>query len=151
MIAENDMDVKVRFYDKEEIADELLKFAVLMSEYNGQWIFVRHRERTTWEIPGGHREPDEEIDQTAKRELYEETGALSFETTPICIYSVEQGGILSYGELYHASIHSIGNLPVTEIAQIRLLDGLPDNLTYPLIQPHLFNVAVSGKHSGLSL
>lgn len=37
---------------------------------------------------GGHREDGEDILETAKRELYEETGAITFDITPICIYSV---------------------------------------------------------------
>ncbi|MCR5214807.1 MAG: NUDIX domain-containing protein [Eubacterium sp.] len=34
-------------------------------------MFCKHRDRDTFEVPGGHREPSEEIIDTAKRELYE--------------------------------------------------------------------------------
>ena len=44
----------VRFYDKAE--DALLKFAVIAARSEGKWVFCRHKERTTLEIPGGHRE-----------------------------------------------------------------------------------------------
>lgn len=57
----------IRFYD--EVPDELLKFAVILTMHNGKWVFCRHRERNTWEIPGGHREDGEDILSTAKREL----------------------------------------------------------------------------------
>lgn len=53
--------IVVKFFPKSEIADSLLKFAVIAARYNGAWIFCRHKERTTWEIPGGHREPKEDI------------------------------------------------------------------------------------------
>ncbi len=76
----------VNFYD--EIADELLKFAVILTVHNGKWVFCKHKERDTLEVPGGHREPGEDILSTAKRELYEETGALKYEIQPICVYSV---------------------------------------------------------------
>ena len=77
---------EVKFY--EEIADERLAFAVILSKARDKYVFCRHRDRETWEIPGGHREPGEHILDTAKRELYEETGALEFKIAPVCVYSV---------------------------------------------------------------
>ena len=81
---ENVMEVK--FYDT--VNDELLKFAVIISQSNGKWVFCKHKERDTYEVPGGHREAGEDIFETAKRELQEETGAIKFEIKPICVYSV---------------------------------------------------------------
>ena len=81
---ENVMEVK--FYDT--VNDELLKFAVVISQSNGKWVFCKHKERDTYEVPGGHRETGENILETAKRELQEETGAVKYEIKPICVYSV---------------------------------------------------------------
>lgn len=78
--------LKVNFY--ETVEDEKLKFAVILARTKGKWVFCKHKERDTWEVPGGHREPGEDILQTAKRELYEETGAVDFELRPVCVYSV---------------------------------------------------------------
>ena len=78
--------VDVKFYD--EIDDRLLKFAVIIAKTDNKWVFCKHRERETFEIPGGHRENGEHILDTAKRELYEETGALEYSIKPICVYSV---------------------------------------------------------------
>ena len=69
------------FYDS--IDDKLLKFAVIISKTNGKWIFCKHRERDTYEVPGGHRESGEDILSIAKRELLEETGAIDFTIKPI--------------------------------------------------------------------
>lgn len=80
--------MKVNFYEQTE--DELLKFAVIVSRSNGKWVFCKHRERTTYECPGGHREEQETILQTARRELQEETGAISYTLEPICVYSVRK-------------------------------------------------------------
>ena len=78
--------MEVKFYDT--VNDELLKFAVIISQSNGKWVFCKHKERDTYEVPGGHREAGEDIFETAKRELQEETGAIKFEIKPICVYSV---------------------------------------------------------------
>ena len=65
--------LEVKFYDS--VDDSLLKFAVIVSQSNGKWVFCKHKERDTYEVPGGHREAGESILETAKRELQEETGA----------------------------------------------------------------------------
>lgn len=62
---------KVKFY--ETVEDELLKFAVIISKTQNKYVFCKHKERNTWEVPGGHREYGENIIDTAKRELYENT------------------------------------------------------------------------------
>lgn len=80
--------VKVEFYDLDFVEYDSLKYAVIAAQWGEKWIICRHKERTTWEMPGGHREPGEDIHDTAKRELYEETGAADFNIKPICIYSV---------------------------------------------------------------
>ena len=62
--------MEVEFYDLGNVDKENLKFAVISSVYQGKWIYVRHKERETWETPGGHWEIGENIDNTAKRELF---------------------------------------------------------------------------------
>lgn len=78
--------LEVKFYDS--VADELLKFAVVVSRYDGKWVFCKHKERDTYEVPGGHREEGEAIFDTAKRELQEETGAVKFSVEPVCVLSL---------------------------------------------------------------
>ena len=137
--------VEVKFYDS--IDDKLLKFAVIISKTNGKWIFCKHRERDTYEVPGGHRESGEDILSTAKRELMEETGATDFTIKPICVYSVKGKTRVnknvndeSYGMLYIADIYSFEEIH-SEIEKIIFTDGLVDNWTYPLIQPKLIQEA----------
>lgn len=137
--------VEVRFYDRAD--DELLMFAVLIARSGGKWVFCRHRDRSTLEIPGGHREAGEDIAETARRELMEETGAVSFVISPICAYSVirsaEAGETVeeTFGMLYAAEVESFEAELHSEIEEIYLQDELPDNWTYPQIQPKLLEEA----------
>lgn len=130
--------LQVEFW--ENAPDEQIRFAVIVARSGDKWVFARHRERETFECPGGHREAGETPLETARRELWEETGAEDYELTPFCFYSVrdpERGGDRIYGLLCYAEIRSFGSLPPLEIEQVQLLDTFPDRWTYPLIQPKL--------------
>ena len=129
--------LKVEFETIYDVEDMLFQYAVIVSSYQGKWIYCKHKDRETWEIPGGHREPQERILDTAKRELYEETGALNFELFPVCTYSVTSDE-KRYGLLCYADVKSLGHLPDSEIELIELFDAEPNPLTYPQIQPLLF-------------
>lgn len=129
--------IEVDFYEFDEIKDCLLKYAVILSRYKGKWLYCKHKERDTWELPGGRREVGEKIIQTAKRELYEETGALDYTLSPICLYSVTKDGIKTFGYLCYANIKELGKLPAKEIEKIEFFSETPDSLTYPEIQPKL--------------
>lgn len=125
---------QVNFYGHCPCEDGSVMYAVIVSRYNGKWVLCRHKDRDTWEIPGGHREPEETPEQAARRELWEETGAREADVYPVCFYSYNKVGML-----YYADIHTLDPLPEdSEIGEIRLFDVLPDGLTYPHIQPHLF-------------
>ncbi len=133
--------MEVKFYDKADT--DVLKFAVIISKYNNKWVFCKHRERDTYEIPGGHREHGEDITETAKRELFEETGASIFNLEPICIYSVtgknrlNSTGEETFGMLFYAEISAFESELHNEIERVELFEEIPEKLTYPEIQPLL--------------
>lgn len=138
-------NLEVKFYDT--VNDELLQFAVIISQSNGKWVFCKHKERDTFEVPGGHRETGEKIEDTAVRELKEETGAVDFNIKPVCVYSVkgktrvnENAAKESFGMLYAAEIFSFEEIH-SEIEKIVLSDDLIRQWTYPLIQPKLISEA----------
>ncbi len=133
--------LEVKFYDTVE--NSLLKFAVIIARHKGKWVFCKHKERDTWEVPGGHREAGEDILDTAKRELQEETGASEFTLKSICIYSVtgktrvnDDGGE-SFGLLCVAEITEFSGKLDSEMEKVIITDELPNDWTYPLIQPKL--------------
>jgi len=133
--------MKVKFY--ENVDDSLLKFAVIIAKADGKWVFCKHKERNTYEIAGGHREDNEIIFETAKRELKEETGAIDFTIEPVCVYSVtgqnsvNDTGEEIFGMLYFAEISSFESELNSEMEKVVLFEKLPERLTYPLIQPKL--------------
>jgi len=136
--------VEVRFYD--EADDSLLKIAVIIAKSAGKWVFCKHRKRNTYEIPGGHRESGERIDDTARRELYEETGATDFALKRICVYSVTApdsfNGEETFGMLYYADISAFEEELHSEIEKIIITDTLVKDWTYPLIQPKMIEEAL---------
>ena len=139
--------LQVKFYD--HVDDNLLKYAVIIARTGNKWVFCKHKDRNTYEIPGGHREAGEAILDAARRELYEETGALHFELKPICVYSVIQfdsedivsPAPESYGMLYYAEITAFEGELHHEIDSILITDRLVKSWTYPAIQPRLLEEA----------
>lgn len=134
---------KVKFYENAQ--DELLKFAVIVSRTQNKYVFCKHKDRNTWEIPGGHREKGEKIFDAAKRELYEETGALEFDIKSVCVYSVTTpdnfDGRESFGMLFFADIKRFEKELHNEIEKIIITDEMPTAWTYPEIQPDLLKEA----------
>lgn len=134
---------EVNFYDPLFVPDSKLTYSVISAKFDEKWIFVRHNKRSTWEIAGGHIEEGESSFEAAGRELMEETGAIKFNLVCIATYSVTIDGETGWGRLYIAKVFQIGPIPdISEIAEIVLSDHLPENLTHPDIQPHLFTRTV---------
>ena len=109
--------VEVKFFD--QALDSDLTFAVIAARYEDRWLLCRHRDRQTWEMPGGHREPGESIYQTAQRELLEETGVAECQLEAVSAYGVyTEDGQRTYGGLFFAEVEELGRRPEgSEIAE----------------------------------
>jgi len=122
-------------------SQEYYKYVVVCSNYQGKWLFSRHKKRTTWETQGGHVEAGETPLQAAKRELYEESGVTNAEIYPVCDYKGFRGPRFSHGMVFLAVVHELGKLPESEMQEVKCFDTLPENLTYPMMTPLLVKEA----------
>lgn len=120
------------------------KYVVTFARYRDKWLFSRHRSRTTWETQGGHIEEGETPLQAARRELYEESGATEFTITPMFDYWAGDRTGSAVGVIFLAEITRLGDLPNSEMAEVRTFDALPENLTYPEITPFLYEAITKG-------
>ncbi len=118
-----------------------IKYVVVCSFYQGKYMLSRHKMRDTWETQGGHIEAGETPLDAAKRELYEESGVRDATIYPLCDYLGYVSNGSANGVVFLADVHSLGELPKSEMAEIRLFDELPHNLTYPNVTPRLFKEA----------
>ncbi len=117
-------------FDCVDVLEEKVKFAVILAKHEGKWVFCQHKNRQTWECPGGHKEPNETILDTARRELYEESGATDFSIKEISVYKTLDNN--AYGTLFFADIKSLGELSKEyEMKKVELFDEIPNELTYP--------------------
>ena len=114
-------------------------FVVIFARYEDKWLYCRAKGRDSFETPGGRIDPGESALDAARRELYEETGAIDFDIAPAFDYSVHLDGLSSYGQVFFAQIHELGSLPPDfEMAEIKLLDGVPGKMRFPAILPVLY-------------
>ena len=134
--------MKCTAYETGKLRD--YKYVVNFAMYQGKWIVCKHKDRTTWETSGGHIEKGETPIEAARRELYEETGALEFDMEPICdCWSCDEPHetnniTWANGVVFLARVHKIGDMPDFEMEKIQLFEELPSNLTYPDITKTVF-------------
>ena len=117
------------------------KYTVICSNYKGKWILSKHKKRDTWETQGGHIEDGETPLEAAKRELFEESGIRDADVYPVCDYWGFNPFRCSNGMVFLAVVHSIGELPESEMQEIGMFEVLPENLTYPQTSPVLYREA----------
>ena len=129
------------------------KYVVTFARHRGKWIFCQHKKRGTRETSGGHIENGESPLEAAKRELYEETGAVDVAIEPLCDYwacdEPHETRDISWanGVVFFADVHTLADLPAYEMARIQLFEELPANLTYPDITHTLFPYALKKAES----
>ncbi len=117
------------------------KFVVVCTFYKGKPVLSRHAKRDTWETQGGHIEAGETPMDAAKRELFEESGITDAEIFPVCDYHGYDDLGFANGVTFAAVAEHLSELPPYEMAEVKVFETLPGDLTYPAVTPVLFEQA----------
>ena len=114
---------------------------IIVEDPQGRVLLQLRSDNHCWGYCGGSIELDQRVEEAAKRELFEESGIRDADVYPVCDYWGFNPFRCSNGMVFLAVVHSIGELPESEMQEIGVFDELPENLTYPQTSPVLYREA----------
>lgn len=122
----------------DEIPDELKLKAHAVCLYNGKMLLVNHPEWDIWSIPGGTRDNGEQIEETLKREITEETNCRVVDLMPIAYQKI----ISPDGKRHHYRLQYLCNVvPLGEFQED--IAGNIDKIAW--IEPSSFEKYIENK------
>ena len=110
-----------------------IAYVRMVVKYNGKFVLSYHRKSKKWDCVGGRVEKDESPLAAAKRELFEETGAIDFDIVPIRDYErfLEDGTFYNNNREYFVNVYKFSDLPDgSEMEKIGFFDEIPDDFRY---------------------
>ena len=118
---------------------EAYHHTVVFARHEGKWLFCRQKNRDVFEAIGGRIDEGETPLECAKRELYEETGAVKFFIHPAFDYVLYTDLGFAKGQVFYADIKELGELPPDfEMEEVKGFQTLPDNTRFPNSHAVLF-------------
>jgi len=107
-----------------------IKFVVVVAHQQRQILFCRYREDGCWGLPGGRVKPGETIEETAYREVLEETGATLKRIQILCYMHCFMYGLEYWGITYLGDIDQLRTpADLNEVIEAALFADLPNDLS----------------------
>ncbi len=128
----------IRYYNN--LKTKNISIVLVLARYKDKWVFCRHKERSTYEIVGGHIEKNETMVEAARRELFEESGAICDEFKLLGYLANYNMSPIQYSALFYANINKLESLPNYEMAEIKLFEKFPNNTTYPDVYERILKI-----------
>ena len=109
-----------------------IEFANCLAHQDNQILFCKWRDNDIWTLPGGRAEPGETAEETAHRELLEETGATLKNLEVLCYIRCFMFNLEYWGIAYLGEIEALGRpLDLEEVSEASLFSRFPENPTNP--------------------
>ncbi len=118
------------FYSNLEYEKAVYTITISKSK-NDNYILVKHKERTNFEIPGGKCETTNYLDE-ASRELEEETGTTNYEIKYFMSYGVDVDKAFNYTHIYLAKLEDYSVNKNFEMEVVEEFIEIPKKLNYEL-------------------
>ena len=128
-----EQDGYMLLYFGEPLADiGKIEFVNCLAHQDNEILFCKWRDNDIWTLPGGRAEPGETAEETAYRELLEETGATLKNLEVLCYIHCFMFNSEYWGIAYLGEIEALGSpLDLEEVSEARLFSDFPENPTNP--------------------
>lgn len=101
---------------------------LILLKKDGEWLMGYNSVRKGWELPGGHIEAGEDVFQAAKRECFEEVGAVIENIVPRGYYLLPDGHKTAF---VLADVVSMKSTPLEhEISEVKSFKDFPSDVTF---------------------
>jgi len=110
-----------------------IAYVRMVVKYNGKFVLCYNKKVKKWDCVGGRVENGENPLAAAKRELFEETGAVDFDIVPVRDYKrfLEDGTFYNNNREYFVNVHKFSDIPDgSEMEKIDFFDEIPDDFLY---------------------
>ena len=105
--------------------------SIVFTFYEDKYVMTYHPKRKGWEFPAGRREEGETAVECARRETFEETGAILSDIIPLGYYLVINDNNVFKTAIFMSSVEKFEPKPHwSETDLVKLFEKLPEDISY---------------------